>query len=293
MTDRWKQKTVSKDVIFEGIGVHTGQPSTVWVKPAIENAGITIVNVDLHDEPLVIGSVVPEVAMHATVLKSKRWMISTIEHLMAALGQLGVDNAVIEIKGYEVPILDGSSLPFVQGIQQTGLVAQNAAKKIITPKQELSIQDKHGRSICITPVQKLPSQGASLVSVDYEAEFADPSLGSPHFKAAITADCFARELAPARTFGFMHQLPLLRQHGLAQGTSLGNTVVAGKDGLLNDMRIADECVKHKVLDLLGDLALLGCQLAGTIKAKKTGHSFNRLVVEHFIRYPEQWRLLNS
>jgi len=287
-----QQKTINNVITFEGIGVHTGLPARVTLYPAEPNSGLRIVNKSFPLEPMEIGTVVPEHAMHATVVKQKSWFVSTIEHLMAAIIVAEIDNLIIEIDGVEVPILDGSALPFIQKILDTGTREQEVRKTFLTPRNFLKFEDPQGRYIEITPAQELSSGVRDMtLFVDYKAEFNHPLAGSPVLQGAVTCDFFINQVAPARTFGFLDQLPFLRQHGLAKGTSLGNTVVIGQEELLNDMRIHDECVRHKFLDLIGDLSLLGKNLIGSIKAHKTGHSFNRLVIEHYIKHPEQWELV--
>lgn len=279
------QKTLKQKVTFSGIGVHSGQAATVAVLPATVNSGIVFCNARDTSQCFTVGTVVPEVAMHATVIKSGTWFVSTVEHLMAALRMVGVDNAVIELSGHEIPILDGSALPFVQGFLDIGFEDQSDSKKYITPREPLQFSDPSGRSIIVKP-----ATDTKELSVDYSADFNHPLAGSPHFSGVVTTTFFVEQIAPARTFGFLEQLPFLRQHNLAQGSSLSNTIVIGTE-VLNDMRFADECVRHKVLDLLGDLGLLPYQLVGSVKAHKTGHSFNRLVVEHYSKNPDQWLLV--
>lgn len=287
-----KQKTLKQPIVFEGIGVHTGLPAMVTLFPCEANTGLIIRNKAFPNEPINIGKFVPEHAMHATVVKQKSWFISTLEHLMAAIYVAEIDNLLIEIEGIEVPILDGSALPFIQKILDIGLCEQNMPKLFLTPKKFLKFEDAQGRFIEITPAQKQASgEYNTTLYVDYTAEFNHPLAGNSALQGAVACDFFVYEIAPARTFGFLEQLPYLRQHGLAKGTSLGNTVVIGQEELLNDMRIADECVRHKFLDLIGDLSLLGKNLIGSIKAHKTGHSFNRLVIDHYIKNPEQWELV--
>lgn len=287
-----KQKTLKKEIIFEGIGVHTGKPGSVRLVPAAENTGVVLTSKNVPGDEFVLGTIVPEVAMHATVIKRPAWAISTIEHLMAALWMLEVDNVRVEFDCYETPILDGSALPFVQGVLSVGLQEQNALKKYLTPKTEIEFADEKGRIIKIMPA-KQNENGAYDYSLhlDYMLDFAHPLVGATTMQATITTAFFVKEIAPARTFGFLEQLPLLRQHGLAQGTNLGNTLVIGPDEILNEPRFKDECVRHKVLDLLGDMSLLGKNLAGTVIARKTGHSFNRLVVEHYVKNPDSWMLI--
>jgi len=284
------QKSLVRQVEFEGIGVHSGSFSSICIKPASANHGIVFKNSLFKDvaEFICIGKVGPLVAMHATVLKASSWKLSTVEHLMAACSLFGLDNLEIEVTGFEIPILDGSALPFVQAFNTIGIVEQKAKKNFITPLKRLYFEDKEGRFLEITPhYQDL--QDHSLY-VEYVADFSHPLIGVLSYKGLITQELFENEIAPARTFGFLEQLTYLRHHKLAQGSTLGNTAVMSEETYLNDLRFPDECVRHKVLDLLGDLALLGNQLVGTVRAAKTSHSFNRLVTEHFLNNPNEWRI---
>jgi UDP-3-O-[3-hydroxymyristoyl] N-acetylglucosamine deacetylase len=261
------QTTIQKSISFSGIGVHSGNVTSVTLNPASLGLGIVFKNAKNLESIITVGKVIPEVAMHATVIRGDQnnsWAVSTIEHLMAAISMMGIDHLEIVVDGAEIPILDGGALPFVHGIVDAGLVFFDIPKRFITPTGELSI--------------------------DYNAEFMHPLAGPSTFFSVINQDVFMHEIAPARTFGHLEQLPFLRQHGLARGTSLGNTVVIGQE-LLNDMRFADECVRHKVLDLLGDMSMAGTRIAGAIKATKTGHAFNRLVALHVIQHPEKWDVL--
>lgn len=286
------QTTLAKEITLHGVGVHNGKPSSITLTPAAADNGITLSTNTCPDRRIRIGTIIPQPALHATVLAGSDWLVSTIEHVMATLGGMSVDNVHLHVEGDEVPILDGSSYPFVQAIQEVGLVQLEQPKKYLTPRAPLTFEDDEGRTIRIEPActNKDGSYDTQL-HIDYTASFATPLAGSPAFKGSITTDFFTDELAPARTFGFLAQMPFLHKHGLAQGTTLGNTLVIGEDELLNEPRMADECVRHKVLDLIGDLSLLGTQLAGSVVAHKTGHRFNRLVIEHFVNHPGEWQYI--
>jgi len=277
------QKTLKRQIKFSGIGVHSGMPSTVTLWPTEANAGIVFQNAANPNQRLKIGQVVPEQAMHATVLKTEGWFVSTIEHLMAALRMLDVDNVLIELQGHEIPILDGSALPFVQGLLDVGFQEQGEPTQYMTPCETLHCADGKGRRINIEP-------SVNTLSISYTAKFDHPLAGGTEFSGDMTKDFFIEQIAPARTFGFLEQLPFLRQHKLAQGSSLSNTIVIGEE-LLNDLRFPDECIRHKVLDLCGDLGLLPHRLIGTVTAANTSHNFNRLVTEHFCQHPTSWRIL--
>ncbi|MFA6527757.1 MAG: UDP-3-O-acyl-N-acetylglucosamine deacetylase, partial [Candidatus Babeliales bacterium] len=283
------QKTLAQENSFCGIGVHSGKATRVTVAPAGVDQGIRITSVGSIGHEIVIGAVVPENAMHATVIKTNEFAVSTVEHLLAAMSALGIDNAQLIVQGQEIPIIDGSALPFVQGFARAGMCEQGAHRQFLTPKEPLCFTDQQGRELRIEPAVVMDSGDRDRrLYLDYRAEFKLGIEGAEVFCGTVTPDFFIQEIAPARTFGFVEQLPFLRQHGLALGTSLGNTLVIGQDGLFNDMRMPDECVRHKVLDLIGDLALLGKPLAGSVRACKTGHNFNRKVVEHYLLHPDAW-----
>jgi len=286
------QQTLAAALVISGIGVHTGKLSVIRLVPAGVDHGIIFTHQKFPNDFIKIGSVVPENAMHATVLKCGTWSLSTVEHLMAALYMLGVDNVLIEVDGFEIPILDGSALPFVQSIQEVGLKVQESKKRYLVPSKELNFADDQGRSMKIVPCKSSEQRMDSFgISIEYEFVQSSPYFGATRFKDNVSQSLFFEKVSPARTFGFLEQLPYLRKHGLAQGTNLGNTVVMSADGVINEMRFPDECVRHKVLDLIGDLALLGHFLKANICAKGTGHSFNRLVIQDYIEKPENWNLV--
>ena len=272
---------------MEGVGVHTGAKASVTLRPAEPDSGIVITNQNFPDNPIQLGCCIPEQAMHATVIMSQGWGVSTIEHLLAAVSGLKIDNILIDIDGPEVPILDGSALPFVQIIGDMGVVEQDKSKKYLTPKKTIKFEDNNSRFIEITPKY----DGAKDLTFDYTIEFEHPLVQGSQLSGVLSEDFFIQEIAPARTFGFLEQLPFLRKHGLAQGTTLGNTVVVGDNIFLNSLRFSDEFIRHKILDLVGDLALLGKNLTGNVRAHKTGHNFNRKVIEHYINNPKDWETL--
>jgi UDP-3-O-[3-hydroxymyristoyl] N-acetylglucosamine deacetylase len=253
------------------------------LSPSAPNSGITLINTNFPDNPLIVGTFVPEPAMHATVIKGQSFAVSTIEHLLATIAGLEIDNVKIEIDGPEVPIFDGSALPFVQAIESVGLETQESKKRFLTPKRTLKFEDED-RFLEIIP----DYDHSHMLTFDYSLDFAHPLMQESQFRCNITAEFFTKEIAPARTFGFLQQLPFLRKHGLAKGTTLGNTVVVGDNTFLNSTRFSNEFIRHKLLDLIGDLSLLGKNLVGSIKAHKTGHNFNRKVIEHFLNNRDQW-----
>lgn len=289
-----KQKSIKCEISFEGIGVHSGLRSRVTIKPLPKNSGIIVRNLRFPDDVIRIGEIIPAAARYATIIAGKNWQLSTIEHVMSALFALGVDNVLVEVDGVEIPILDGSAQPFITSLLEVGLVTQDARKSYVTPKEVIRFEDsQHGRSIEILPAKRSEEDGAidKNLYVEYQADFDHPLVGAGKISCLFSDSFFVEEIAAARTFGFLEQLPFMKKHGFAKGASLENTVVIGETGFLNKPRFKDEFVRHKFLDLMGDLALLGKQLIGSINAKRTGHNFNRLIIEHFICSPDRWEVI--
>ena len=286
------QITVADTIIFEGVGVHLGLPSKVILHPAPANSGIVFFNPMFPNENIKLGVIIPEEAIHASVLKASKLVISTIEHLMAAVSAFGIDNLLIEVHGIEIPILDGSSLNFIDLIRRVGFRELGVPKKFLTPTKPLFFDDsQNDRYLELLPATQGDNGIDTSLYFDYFSEFKHPLIGRGSLSGIMSTNYFITEIAAARTFGFLEQLPFLRSKGLAKGTSLGNTVVIGEEEFLNEPRFKDEFVRHKFLDLIGDLALLGENLAGTVKARKTGHSLNRLVVADYINNPGNLKLI--
>lgn len=281
------QSTIKKTLFFEGIGVHSGAYCSVRLNPQSVNTGILFVNNDFPGEFIKVGTAVPESSAHATVLKASSFRVSTVEHLMAALGFAGVDNVLIEVAGGEVPILDGSALPFVLGILHTGLVEQGEGTGYLRPKSRIEITDAQGRFIHVEPLDESDDFGPQL-SLSYSAELYKANNTVKCDVGYVSSDFFGMGIIPARTFGSIEQLPFLRSHSLAQGAFLGNTLVFSSERVINGGRYDDEWLRHKMLDFLGDLMLLGRPLSAKVTAHKTGHSFNRMLIEHFYNHPEMW-----
>lgn len=280
-----KQYTVSQVLQFSGLGVHDGCFGSIRLKPAPEGHGIVFTHVDFQDEPLVVGKTVPLLAMHATVLRQKSWTLSTVEHLLAAMRMEGIDNAMVEVSGEEIPILDGSAAPFVHAIRRSGPVEQGA-RKYLMPRRKLKFSDAEGRYIILQPHEREHMIGA--IDCTYQAVFNHYALGTKTVSLCINQAQFKNYVAPARTFGFVEQLPFLRSNNLALASSLGNTLVFNVEESINDGRIADEWVYHKILDLIGDIGLLPHPFTGIIEAAQTGHAFNRRIIEYYLAHPDDW-----
>ena len=292
-----QQKTLQEPCVLRGVGVHSGQSSILTIEPAAIDAGIRWVH-ERTGETFVMGQTVPMPAPHATVLATEIARISTIEHVMAALWQQGITNAICRLDGDEVPILDGSSIAIIWALQDAGVIEQEAPAQMITPREALTFTDEQrGGQIVIHPAD----EGQKDLVLEYgdmssraRSGIHDGEMDSrfrENDKIGDSPEAFLTDYAPARTCGDVEQLDALRAHGLARGSTLGNTIARWQGQYLNTPRFDDEPQRHKVLDLIGDLYLLGAPLIGRIQASNTGHSFDRQVVEHFVHNPEMWQLV--
>jgi len=259
-------------VRVQGTGLHTGEPAAMTLKPESANSGITFRRVDLPGTPIIPAR--PEFVadtQFATSLACDGALVRTIEHLMSAFAGLGLDNVQVDLAGPEVPILDGSALPFVNLMKAAGIRRQFAPKTFLKVRQPITVELGTRRSLCIVPSQRL--------KVIYTMRFDHPILGEQTAAMELDRERYAKDVAPSRTYGFVRDLDLLARLGLAKGGSLENAVVIGEDGILNGpLRFPDELVRHKVLDLLGDLFLLGKPLLGTIIAHGAGHQLHVMLV---------------
>ena len=260
------QTTLARSVIYTDIGLHSGQPVSLELKPAEADCGIVFCRVDLPEKPMVKAEANNVTStMRATTLESGQAKVFTVEHLMAALYVLGVDNCLVEMSSAEAPVGDGSALPFVRLIEQAGLVKLAKLRAILAVDKVVEVSD-NARSIRIEPYDGL--------KISFSSCNEHPLLGQQVAEYEVSPDVFIRDIAPARTIGFMHEVNALKAQGLALGGSLANTLVYDDTTYLNTPRFPDELVRHKILDVLGDLALLGCPLRGHIIAVQSGHSLN-------------------
>ncbi len=262
------QKTIARAACGRGVGVHTGRESALTIKPAGADGGIVFIRTDLPG-----GEVIPAAAEAVTATTRGTSLgpgasgVKTVEHLLAALAGLEIDNAVVEMDGPELPMGDGSARPFLEMIGKAGIRELAVPRRVRTPIRPLAVE---------TPEGIIAAFPADRLRIVCAVSFPDPLVGTQCRDLVLTPESFAAELAPARTFGFYREaLPLLRQ-GLIRGTGLDNTVVIGPGAVFSrgGLRFPDECVRHKMLDLVGDLALLGFPLRATILAVKPGHQLN-------------------
>lgn len=279
-----KQRTLNNTIRATGVGLHTGEKVFLTLRPAPVDAGILFRRMDL-DPPVDIEARAHNVGdtTLSTTLVNGEVRVSTVEHLLSAMAGLGIDNAIVEVTAAEVPIMDGSSGPFVFLIQSAGIVEQDAPKKFIRIKREVTVSDGDKAA------SFLPFDG---FKVSFSIDFDHPVFSNKSLTASIdfSSASFVKEVSRARTFGFMHEIEYLRSKGLARGGSLENAIVVDKSDILNEdgLRYKDEFVKHKILDAIGDLYLLGNTLIGEFRATKSGHALNNASLRALIADTSAW-----
>jgi len=263
-----KQRTLKNQVVFEGAGLHTGRKVTVCVRPASENAGILFCRVDLAPDLKVKTSIenVCSDEMRQTAIKVGEGRVRTIEHLMASFHGLGIDNALVEIDGEEVPGMDGSALEFTKGLIAAGLEEQGAERQFLTVTAPVYV-DQGDQSIVILP--------ADSFSVSYMLSYRDANLLDQYLSLPILPEIFERELAPARTFCLKKEAELLLSQGFGKGANPSNTLIFEKNQpIQNTLRFENEACRHKMMDILGDLFLCGKFIRGHVIASRSGHALN-------------------
>ena len=279
------QCTIDKPVTMSGIGLHSGQPIQMTLRPAEAGTGIVFHRSE-GDQTVSIKATSENVVdtRLATVIGKNGLSVSTIEHLMAALAAFSIDNLHIDIDGPEVPILDGSALPHVELLRRAGVRSLPCSRKYLAIRKPVTVIDGEKR------ISIIPSR---FFRITADIAFDHPCVAQQHRSVKVNADCFSRDLAPARTFGFLHEVEYLKANGLARGGSLENAVVLGADRILNPegLRFTDEFVRHKILDAIGDLSLLGYPLLGHVKSFKGGHDINHKIVEKVLGCAECWKLV--
>jgi UDP-3-O-[3-hydroxymyristoyl] N-acetylglucosamine deacetylase len=274
------EQTIRTAVECQGVGLHSGAPVKLRILPAPAGSGIRFRRTDLDNfEIEALGRNVARVS-YATSLMKKGVLISTTEHLLSALIGTGIDNAIIELDNLELPILDGSALPFVEMIHRAGIRKQRRPRSYLRICRELELREGN-KFIAVYP--------AETYSVSYTIDFPHPLIGREVFRGNLSDGQYLRGIAPARTFGFLHEAEAMRQQGLIRGASEENAVVLTRDSVLNPpLRFGDEFVRHKVLDLIGDLALVGKQILGSIVADRAGHAMHTALVSRILRDHSLW-----
>jgi UDP-3-O-[3-hydroxymyristoyl] N-acetylglucosamine deacetylase len=279
------QTTLKNQAVFKGIGLHSGRNVTVTLRPAESGTGIVFHRTDVSP-PVTIEAIAGNVVSTrlCTTIGRNEVTVATIEHLMAALRGCGIDNTHIDIDGPEVPIMDGSATAFVAGIRSAGRVNLPRRRKYLVIKKAFSITDGD-KQISILPSRHF--------KVSFDISFDHPAISSQSDTLTFSEEEFIMGIAPARTFGFLAEVEMLKANGLARGGSLDNAVVIDDAGVMNPegLRFANEFVRHKILDSLGDMALLGYHLFGHVKAFKTGHDMNIRLVSQLLVRTDCWKLV--
>lgn len=282
-----KQRTLKNTIRATGVGLHTGDKVYLTLRPAEPNTGIRFRRVDL-EEPITINATpenVGETTLSTTLVQNKI-KISTIEHLLSAFAGLGIDNAIIDLSAAEVPIMDGSAGPFVFLLQSAGVEEQDSPKQYIRIKRPIRVEEDD-KWAAFEPFNGF--------KVTFTIDFEHPAF-KDHLKTAVmdfSSTTFVKEVSRARTFGFMKDIDMLRQNNLALGGSLDNAIVVDDDKILNEdgLRYADEFVKHKILDAIGDLYLLGHSLIGEFIGYKSGHGLNNKLLRALLKDRDAWEMV--
>ena len=275
MSEKNLQKTIQKDVALEGVGLHSGKTVHLVFKNAPAGHGIRFVRVDLPGRPQIkvnVSSVI-DVEKHPrrSSLGNDTVEVQTVEHLMAALFALEIDNLIIEIDGIEVPGLDGSALGFFEVLQKGGLATQDQLRHVFRVREPIYIEER-GASLTILP--------SNALCISYMLVYNHPRLRSQFYEIILNGSNFAKEIAPSRTFVLEQEAELLQKQGLGQGANYENTLVVGEKGIIqNTLRFEDEFARHKILDLVGDLYLMGCPVQGHIIAYRSGHPLNMRLIQ--------------
>ncbi len=279
------ETTVQRPVEARGVGLHHGVPVHIRILPAPPSTGIVFLRTDLDRFPVPASWRHVARVSYATSLMRQGVLISTTEHLLSVLYSMGVDNAYIEIDNLEVPILDGSGKPYVELLRQAGLKAYRRRKKYLRIRRPVSVETGNKR------ISILPSDRFLLTC---DIFFDHPLIGRQSLDLEVTPERYATEIAPARTFGFEHELPQMRDMGLIRGASLDNAICFEAASVANEggLRFPDECCRHKTLDLIGDLALVGRPLLGHIIAERAGHAMHAELVKRIMSDPTIYEILS-
>ena len=282
-----QQRTIKNPIKAVGVGLHSGKDMTLELLPAPVNAGITFIRNDLDPEIEIpaIFEYVGDTTLSTSLFK-EGYKIATIEHLLSAIAGLGIDNCIIKVDGPEIPIMDGSASPFVFLIQSAGLVEQGELKKFIRVKKEVRVE-RGDTYAAIKPFDGF--------KVSFEIDFDDATIKQHSQKSSIdfSSTSFVKEVCRARTFGSVKDMDFLQSQGLALGASVTNAIAIGEDGILNEegLRFDDEFVKHKMLDAIGDLYLLGHNLIGQFSGYKSGHSLNNELLRKILASEDAWEVV--
>lgn len=280
------QKTLKKEFTCKSVGLHSGRKVSMTVKPAEVDRGIIFIRKDLPEHNIIhaLPSNVSDTTL-ATTLGLNGARISTVEHILSAFFGLGIDNAVVETDSFEIPIMDGSALPFVSMLTEAGIEPQDKERQYIVIKKPVTVRDESGEG----EASLVPSP---QFEITYHIDFAHPVVQKQSYHMVFSREAYERDICQARTFGFLHEVEYLQARGLALGGSLQNAVVLDNEKIINKegLRCPDEFVKHKILDAIGDLSLLGVPIVGHFIACKSGHRLNNLLLRRLLISRDCWTL---
>lgn len=279
-----KQKTIKNKVEIVGVGLHKGVPVRMELEPLDVNSGVVFYRSDLGISIELKPENVIDTTM-ATVLGKGEARISTIEHLLSAIHAYGIDNIRICLDNEEVPIMDGSSIGYCMLLEEAGIISQNAPKKAIAIKKPIEIQDDK-KFVRVEPSER--------TIFDFSIDFSHPAIRQQHYKFTFSTKAYKEEIARARTFGFLHEVNYLRSIGLAKGGDLSNCIVLDESGILNKdgLRYKEEFVRHKILDAIGDMALLGMPLLGTYVSYAGSHKLNHLLTKQLLSDEKAYEIVS-
>ena len=278
----FRQRTIAQPVSCSGIGMHSGKTVNLTIQPAPINHGIKFVRSDLPECPSISAhfNMVVDTSL-ATVIGYDGFIVSTIEHLMACFSGLSIDNALVELDAYEVPIMDGSAAPFSGLIRSAGIKEQVGPRYYFVIKKTIELK-QDGKSVAVHP--------SPSFRITCTIEFNHPLVQKQACSVYVSDQVFESEISRARTFGFMHEIEYLKRYGFARGGSLDNAIVIDRDKILNNegLRYQDEFVRHKILDCIGDFSLLGMPILGHVVLDKSGHTFNHAFIKKFFAKRDSW-----
>lgn len=279
------QRTIKTEINCASVGLHTGRKVNMKIKPAPADAGIVFVRKDIPDSlPIPANYHTVSDTTLATTLGLNGATVSTVEHILSAFSGMGVDNAVIELDSFEIPIMDGSALPFVNMLKNAGTCLQGKTKKLLVIKKPVSVKDGDGSA------DLLP---APEFKITYEIDFGHVAIGRQSYSIDFSDEKYEKEISAARTFGFLREVEYLQARGLGLGGSLDNVIILDDNKIINKngLRMPNEFVKHKILDAIGDLFLLGMPIIGHFVANKSGHRMNNNLLKELMSRQDSWEII--
>ena len=280
------QRTIKKEIICSSVGLHTGRKVNMKIKPAPADAGIVLVRKDIPNAlPIPANYNTVSDTTLATTLGLNGATVSTVEHILSAFSGMGVDNAIIELDSFEIPIMDGSALPFVNMLKEVGTHLQGKTKKLLLIKKPVSVKDGDGTAVLLP---------AAEFKITYEIDFKHVAIGRQSYSLNFSDEKYEKEICAARTFGFLKEVEYLQAKGLGLGGSLENAIILDDEKIINKggLRMPNEFVKHKILDAIGDLFLLGMPIIGHFVAYKSGHRLNNILLKELMSKQDCWEIIS-